>query len=239
MPIAALLLTAGQGTRMQDAVEDKILMPLAGQPVLNYSVQSFIKSETVSELVFVYRDKQQKKAIESVLPSSISKYQVAFVKGGEERQDSVFNGLSQVSLVNDYVFIHDCARPLIRPETLQKLSERVRKERAVSVARPVTDTIKRASTVESETTNSYALENVDRTGLWAMETPQVFELEAILECYRRLRYNNIRVTDDTSAYCLENKSIGLLQPEYLNLKITTPSDIDVISSLLRERELVD
>lgn len=235
MSNAALLLAGGKGSRMQGTVEDKTLALIAGKPVIRHSIDAFIKSGVVNEYVVVYRDSDQRKILENSLAELTTKYPFSWVLGGAERQDSVFNGLSEVSLVNDYVFIHDCARPLIRPETLRALADLVRKDKAVCLGRPVNDTIKRVTTDNREMRRCY-LENVERRYLWAMETPQVFDLETILECYRRLRFDNIRVTDDTAAFSYEGKTVSLLSTGYPNIKLTTPDDIPLIEFLLRNAQ---
>jgi len=218
---------------MEGKVEDKILLNLAGKPVIRHSVDAFLASKVANEFVVVYRDAEQRSAIESLLADLKPNYKLAWVQGGDERQDSVYNGLSEASIVNSYVFIHDCARPLIRPQTICDLADGVRRYKAISIARPVVDTLKMVKTNNNDF-NHCTLESVDRSHLWAMETPQVFDLETILESYRRLRYNNIRVTDDTSAFCYEDGTVSLLNPGYLNPKLTTPADIPLIEFLLKQ-----
>lgn len=232
MSNAAILLAGGKGTRMQGQVEDKTLLPLADKPVIRHSIDAFIQSGVVSQIVIVYRDKEQRSNISAILSDLEDSITISWASGGSERQDSVFNGLAEVSLVNDYVFIHDCARPLIRPETIQELEKIVKQDKAVTLGRPVSDTIKHITTDNIEMRRCH-LDNVDRKHLWATETPQVFDLETIQECYRRLRYDNIRVTDDTTALSYEGKTVSLLNPGYPNPKLTTPADIPFVEFLLK------
>ncbi|MGA2151041.1 MAG: 2-C-methyl-D-erythritol 4-phosphate cytidylyltransferase, partial [Geobacteraceae bacterium] len=107
---AAILLAAGQGRRMREAVADKILAPLAGRPVFAHSAAAFAASGVADFYVVVYRDARQSLELSCYAPTP-----ALFVQGGRERQDSVANALAGLPDDIDYVFIHDCARPLIRP----------------------------------------------------------------------------------------------------------------------------
>jgi len=137
--------------------------------------------------------------------------------------------------VHDFVFIHDCARPLIRPDSLKTLEQLARQDNAASLAHPVTDTIKHVS-CDNADKHACTLKDIDRQHLWAMETPQVFKLELILDAYRHLRDKNIRVTDDTAALSEIQKKVTLLDPEYPNVKLTTLEDLPYIEFLLRNQE---
>src|SRR5208282_5554942 len=162
---AVILLAAGAGKRMAGAVPDKVLAPLAGRPVFAYSAAAFAASGVADFYAVVYRDRSQMTALSAFAPTP-----AILVKGGRERQDSVAAALAALPSDIDYVFIHDCARPLIRPEQLVALHKIVRREQAVVLAHRVTDTIR-------EKRPGGRLRTIDRSRLWAMETPQVFARE--------------------------------------------------------------
>ncbi|TVR45231.1 MAG: 2-C-methyl-D-erythritol 4-phosphate cytidylyltransferase, partial [Puniceicoccaceae bacterium] len=221
-PHAAILLAAGRGTRMASAAEDKILLPLAGKPVICHSISAFARSGIVSRLVIVYRDRPQQRAILRALENEpIQRLTLDWVTGGPERQDSVFHALTALPLWIPLVFIHDCARPLIRPETLAELETLAQAQPAVCLAHRIADTLKETSPGGPDP-RVHRLTTVDRSRLWAMETPQVFDRELITEAYRRLRLQNRRVTDDTAA--LESAGFPVLLHEnpHPNPKLTTP-----------------
>ena len=160
---------------MQGKVIDKILTPLAGIPVVCHSVNAFIESGIVNQFTFVYRDEEQKKAIEQALTfCDLGRRPIYWTLGGAERQDSVFHALTALSLLIDIVFIHDCARPLIHPSTLQRLMEAVIHNKAAVVAHRVTDTIKKVSS--SSKTQRQTLEDIPRADLWAMENTSSIRL---------------------------------------------------------------
>jgi 2-C-methyl-D-erythritol 4-phosphate cytidylyltransferase len=194
---AAILLAAGSSRRMQGAVADKVLAPLAGLPVFARSVAAFLESNVADFYVIVVRDQAQSIALSAYAPTPAQ-----FVIGGKERQDSVQNALAVLPADIAYVFIHDCARPLIRAEQLVGLLKIVRKEDAVVLAHRVTDTIKLHS-------DDAHLKTLDRSRLWAMETPQVFARALIVEAYAKVAKRELRVTDDAAAVELLKHPVAL------------------------------
>jgi 2-C-methyl-D-erythritol 4-phosphate cytidylyltransferase len=147
------------------------------------------------------------------------------VRGGRERQDSVAAALAALPGDIDYVFIHDCARPLILPEQLVALNKIVRREDAVVLAHRVTDTLK-------EHRGSGRLRTVDRSRLWAMETPQVFSKDLITRAYARVARLGVKVTDDAAAVELLGHPVALLENEHPNQKLTSPGDLACLEFLL-------
>ncbi len=210
---AAILLAAGSGRRMLGAVADKILAPLAERPVFAHSVAAFLASGVADYYVIVVRDQAQSIALSAYAPTPAQ-----FVVGGKERQDSVQNALAALPADIAYVFIHDCARPLVQAVQLAALHKIVRKENAVVLAHRVTDTVKKHS-------DSGRLENLDRSRIWAMETPQVFAKDLIIEAYAKVAKKKLRITDDASAVELLKHPVALLENTHPNPKLTTPADL--------------
>lgn len=221
---AAILLAAGSGRRMQRAVGDKILAPLANMPVFVHSAAAFSSSGVADLYVVVYRDRRQMLALAAHAPTP-----ALLVAGGRERQDSVMNALAALPQDIRHVFIHDCARPLVRPDQLTALLRLVRRRRAVVLAHPVTDTIK-------ELRPGGRLRTIDRSRLWAMETPQVFERRLIDRAYHKVGSRGLRVTDDAAAVELVGHPVAILENAHPNPKLTVPSDLAYLEYLLRIRE---
>jgi len=217
---AAILLAAGASSRMQGAVPDKVLAPLGGRPVFAHSAIAFMASGVADFYVVIYRDQRQMTELAAYAPTPS-----ALVKGGRERQDSVMNALASLPGDIDYVFIHDCARPLVRPEQLVALLKIVRRENAVVLAHRVTDTIK-------EHRDDAHLRTLDRSRLWAMETPQVFARDLILRAYSRVYEKGLHVTDDAAAVELLRHPIALLENSHPNPKLTTPTDLAWVEFLV-------
>jgi 2-C-methyl-D-erythritol 4-phosphate cytidylyltransferase len=222
---AAILLAAGSGSRMQGTVNDKVLAPLAGRPVFGHSAAAFMQSAIADLYVIVYRDQRQMMELSAYAPTPS-----VLVRGGRERQDSVTNALNALPVDIEHVFIHDCARPLIRPEQLVALHKIVRRENAVVLAHRVADTIK-------EHRAEGRLRTLDRARLWVMETPQVFSRDLIVRAHARVQKLNARITDDAQAVEQIGHPIALLENPHPNPKITTPADLDYVEYLLaRARE---
>lgn len=217
---AAILLAAGSSSRMAGTVADKVLAPLAGRPVFAHSAAAFMQSAIADLYVVVYRDQRQMLELSALAPTPS-----VLVRGGRERQDSVMNALAALPADIAHVFIHDCARPSIRPEQLVALHKIVRREHAVVLAHRVVDTIK-------EHRADARLRTLDRARLWAMETPQVFARELIVRAYDRVAARNIRVTDDAQAVELLGHPIALLENAQPNPKLTTPADFGYLEFLL-------
>jgi 2-C-methyl-D-erythritol 4-phosphate cytidylyltransferase len=205
---------------MAGAVADKVLAPVAGRPVFAHSAAAFAASGVADLYVVVYRDRSQMTALSAFAPTPS-----LLVKGGRERQDSVMAALQALPGDIDHVFIHDCARPLIRPEQLIALHKIVRRKRAVALAHRVADTIK-------ERRKSGRLTTLDRSLLWAMETPQVFSKALIEKAYAKVRKRKLVVTDDVAAVELLGHPVALLENTHSNLKLTTPKDLAFLEFLL-------
>lgn len=240
---AVILLAAGSGRRMQTAVADKILAPLAGRPVFAHSAAAFAISGVADFYVVVYRDARQSLELSCYTPTP-----ALFIKGGRERQDSVANALTHLPDDIDYVFIHDCARPLIWPEQLVALLKTVRRDRAVVLAHRVTDTIKQVpapGSAKRRATRRSAFRllrpglsvrvraaTLDRSRLWAMETPQVFARDLILRAYRHVQQRGFFITDDAQAVERLGYPVTFLENLHPNPKLTAPGDFAWLEYLL-------
>jgi len=217
---AVILLAAGSSSRMQGAVNDKVLVSLGGRPVFSYSAAAFMQSAVADLFVVVYRDQRQMLELSAHTPTPS-----VLVRGGRERQDSVYNALAALPADIQHVFIHDCARPLIRPEQLVALHKIVRREQAVVLAHRLTDTIK-------EHRDDARLRTLQRSRLWAMETPQVFSRDLIVRAYTRVMARKVHITDDAQAVEQLGQPIALLENAFPNPKLTTPADLDYLEFLL-------
>ena len=218
---AAILLAAGHGARMRGVVGDKVLAPLAGRPVFAYSAAAFMQSSVTDLHVIVYRNQRQMMELSAYAPTPS-----VLVRGGRERQDSVANALAALPPDIAQVFIHDCARPLIHSEQLVALHKIVRREQAVVLAHRVTDTIKRHR-------DDARLRTLERSSLWAMETPQVFSRALIVRAYEHVAREKLRITDDAQAVEQLGHPVALLENVQPNPKITTPTDLAYVEFLLR------
>lgn len=205
---------------MAGSVPDKVLAPVGGRPVFAHSAAAFAASGVADYYVVVYRDRSQMTELAAYAPTPS-----ALVRGGRERQDSVAAALAALPSDISFVFIHDCARPLVRPEQIIALHKMVRTRQAAVLAHRVTDTIKEERT-------RGRLRNVDRSRLWAMETPQAFSRSLIERAYARVAERGARVTDDAAAVELLGRPIAILENDRPNLKLTSPADLLLLEFLL-------
>jgi len=219
---AAILLAAGSGHRMNGSVEDKILAPLGGLPVFVHSATAFAESGVADFYVIVYRDQKQMLELSAYAPTP-----ALFVPGGEERQDSVAAALAALPPDIGKVFIHDCARPFVRVEQLIALHKIVLREDAVVLAHRVTDSIK-------EHRDDGHLKSLDRSKLWAMETPQVFSRDLIVAAYAKVAKKKLHITDDAAAVELLKHPVAILENPHANPKLTTPADLPWFEYLLTQ-----
>jgi 2-C-methyl-D-erythritol 4-phosphate cytidylyltransferase len=209
---------------MAGSVPDKVLATLGGKPVIAHSAAAFAASGVADLYVVVYRDRSQMTALSAYAPTP-----ALLVRGGKERQDSVMAALASLPDDIRYVFIHDCARPLIQPEQLIALHKIVKREEAVVLAHRVTDTIKKHR-------GSGRLKTIDRSKLWAMETPQVFSKALINRAYAKVKAKKLVVTDDAAAVELIGRPVALLENPLPNVKLTSPQDLSYLEFLLAPAE---
>lgn len=232
---AAIFLAAGRGSRMAGAAADKILVSLAGKPVLQHSLAAFAAAGIVSRVVVVHRDAAQRTQLAPIVERRApATWKITWVRGGRERQDSVAHALRALARMRgiEFVFIHDCARPLVRPEMLRELAATVRRDCAACLAHRVTDTIKRLPATAADAQRR-RLTTLDRSRLWAMETPQAFARDLISAAYAEVQRRGRRITDDAAALEFAPRHpVTLVENRFPNPKLTTPADLAYAEFLL-------
>lgn len=220
----ALIVAAGSGRRMGF---DKIVAPLAGRPVVAWSLEAFQNCPDIIEGILVCADGRQDEFRSLAVP--FPKFR-RVVSGGAERVDSVLNGLAAIEAGQDtLIAVHDGARPLITPAVISAVLAAARGAGAAVAAEPVSETLHRAGE------GGQLLETVVRENLWAMQTPQAAglgDLKAALSAIRRAG----RVATDEISALLE---IGLRPTPVShgtpNFKVTWPRDLEVAESVLIRR----
>jgi 2-C-methyl-D-erythritol 4-phosphate cytidylyltransferase len=224
--VSAIIVAAGSSRRMGF---DKLFANLGGHPVLWHSLKAFQETAEVDRIVVVTREDRMDEVERLVAGGKFTKVS-RIVAGGGERHLSVWNGLQVLQDEGaDYVAIHDGARPLTTPALIQACLEMAREHGAACCASPIPDTVKRASV------DHMVKESVERTGLWAMQTPQVFSTSLILQAYAQLMTRHEMVTDEVSAVQKLGKKIALLKSEDWNFKITFPHDLELAEHVLALR----
>ncbi len=221
---SAILVAAGKGTRMGPGV-DKLFLEVAGRPVVAHTWQRFNDAKCIDEIVLVVRDGMQSAFAELAAAYDLRKPH-RIVVGGAERQDSVANGLAALSPQVEIVAIQDGARPCTSEELIAATIAAARESGAAVAAQPVTDTIKESAD------GTTIFRTVDRSKLWAVQTPQTFRVEVICRALAEVRRRGLLFTDDTAACELIGQPVRLVASATANPKVTVPGDLPVIAALL-------
>lgn len=206
---------------------DKIFLELAGRPVIAHTWQRFVEARCIDEIVLVVRDGMQP-AFEELAKTFRLNKTYRIVAGGAERQDSVWNGLQAVSENAEIVAIQDGARPCTSEALIEATVEAAREAGAAVAAQPVTDTIKESAG------GKFVDRTLDRSRLWAVQTPQTFHLEIIQRALTEVRRRGLHVTDDTAACELISQPVQLVSSALPNPKVTRPEDLPYVEMLLKE-----
>lgn len=216
---------------MQGTVEDKILAPIAGTSVFVRTLRAFATAGGWDRVVIVYRDSRQRELLGKLVEGEAGLPRLSFVFGGSQRADSVRAGLAQVEPSTEFVGVHDAARPLVSPEIIRKALEVAQRDGAAVVGHRVVDTIKRV--LPGDGMRNLQLEDLDRSMLWAMETPQVFRRTWLVEGYSRA---SEPLTDDSAAVVGAGYGVTVVPNSYPNPKITRPEDLLWAEFLVRSQE---
>lgn len=218
----AIIVAAGKSERM-GAGTDKAFLSLGNKPVVAWSLLAFERCPEIDRIVLVVRKEQQIAAKAVVKMFGISKLQ-AIVPGGNRRQESVKSGLAACDLDTRHVVIHDGARPCITSDVISEVVKLVKRVPAVTVGRKMTDTVKR---VEKGTT---VAGTEDRDRLWAVQTPQAFQIKVLREAYKALGKNE--VTDDCQAVEMLGETVRIYENRNPNFKITVVEDLQIANAIL-------
>jgi len=222
---SAIIVAAGRGTRMGPDI-DKLFLEVAGQPVIAHTWRRFDTAAGLDEIILVVRDGLQPAFIE-VAEKFQFKKTFRLVAGGAERQDSVLHGLQALASGVELVAIHDGARPCVSHELIAATLEAARETGAAVAAQRVTDTIKESGDGLSIT------RHLDRSRLWAVQTPQSFRVEVIRRAVATAKERGLVLTDDTAACELIGQPVRLVAGAQPNPKVTLPADLPYIELLLR------
>lgn len=220
MNVSALIPAAGIGSRFSEST-NKLLQSVKGKTILEHSVSAFDNIFSVTEIIIV-TNKSSKAFIDNMFSANTK---VKTVLGGKERQDSVRLGLEAVT--NEYVLIHDAARPLVSKEIIENCIKELHSNQAVAVCVPATDTIK-------ECHKGFAKNTPDRKNLYITQTPQGFKTDLILNLHKKVKEENISVTDDSSVCEWAGVPVKVVPGDYKNIKVTTQNDIYLLKTYFGE-----
>ena len=215
-------MAAGASHRMGGV--DKVFVPLAGVPLVTYSLRAFQEGTALQSIALILAEAQVQRGAQLVADAELTKV-TAITAGGARRQDSVASGLKSLDRC-DIVMVHDGARPLVDLDMISRGLEAVTETGAASAAVPVTDTIKTAGA------DMVVSGTLDRSSLWSAQTPQVFRAALLAEAHRAVADD---VTDDATMVEALGGKVKLFLGSYENIKVTTPEDISLAKAILEAR----
>lgn len=206
--------------------DSKLLLKINGKTVLERSVNAFLNISDVDEVIVVAKEKDIP-AFSDILTDE----RVSFVVGGDTRQQSVMNA---VDVIDDceLIIIHDGARPLIKSEDIVNTIRAAKENKAAAVGVFVKDTVK---VVDK---NGFVVSTPDRSTLFAVQTPQIFDFELYRNAAQNAREKGLDFTDDCQLVESFNQKVKTVVGSYSNIKITTPDDIVLAENLLKNEALI-
>ncbi len=215
--VSVIILAGGVGKRLGGHVP-KQLIKINNKTILEHTIDVFHNMDEIEEIVLV--------CLSDEIKNIGDKYKkVICTKGGDTRQSSVYNGLQKVT--KEIVLIHDGVRPFVSKKDIIKIIEKVKQNKNVVIGTKVKDTIKVCN-------GNKVLNTLKRENLWAVQTPQGFKKDIILEAHKKALENNYIGTDDTSL--IENMGliVEIVEGNYNNIKITTKEDINIAKMLFEK-----
>ncbi|MEH7413866.1 2-C-methyl-D-erythritol 4-phosphate cytidylyltransferase [Neobacillus drentensis] len=226
MTYQVIIPAAGMGKRMQ-AGKNKLLLELNGLPILVHTLRVFEEDEACDGIILAIHPQDHKE-----INGLLQKYQIRkvpdLVMGGDERQHSIFNALKTVKM-DGIILVHDAARPFIQKGHIHLLTQKAVETGAAIMGVPAKDTMKKQK-------NGVVVETVERSSLWAVQTPQAFRISLLKEAYEKAEKDQFLGTDDASLVERLNYPVSIVEGDYDNIKLTTPEDLYFAEAIIKKRE---
>ncbi len=225
--LSIIIVAAGTGSRMK-AAEHKQFLQLDGKPVLDITIRAFEQHPMVREIILVSHRTEVLRVMEEIIKPGGFKKVKKVVPGGTTRTDSVKAGLQVISGEATHVAVHDGARPLITQAMLDNVFKKGIVTGAAILATKVTDTIKETDE------KGRVITTIPRSGLWAVQTPQVFVREWLEAAYEKLD-SDASATDDAAVLEAAGYTVYTVECSKENMKITVPLDLAQAEMILESR----
>ena len=223
-----VIVAAGTGSRMNMGI-NKQFIKLEGKEIIAYTIEKFYNNSNIEDIVVVVKEDEFEFFKEEILDEyNFKNIKIAY--GGKERQDSVYNGLKLLDEKCDVVLIHDGARPFVSDKIIDKSIEEAKEHKAIVVGVPVKDTIK---VIDND---KNIVDTPNRSVLWAVQTPQTFDYNILIDAYKDAFKNKFYGTDDAMLVERIGYKVKMLEGSYNNIKITTQEDLNVGSQILRVQD---
>ena len=222
MKVGAIIPAAGRGKRIGASVPKQFL-EIQGKPLLHHTLMVFASCKLIDYVVLV----MPRADVDEMGEDWLNKYQILrkVVVGGEQRQDSVYNGFSSLEEGTDIVVVHDGVRPFTTPQMIIATVEAAQQHGAAITAIPVSDTVKQAA-------DGFVKQTVSRDGLWRVQTPQAFQCGLLQQAFKKAKKDSYYGTDEGSLVEYLGERVKIVPGSELNIKITRKEDLVLGESLL-------
>ena len=222
---AAIIVAAGDSTRMGGNMS-KQLIPILGRPAIEYTIRAFQNCGLIDEIIVVARSSD----IDDIAHIAFAFKKVTTVtRGGADRAESVRKGINAASKKTTHYAIHDGARILITVPEINRVLCEAFECGAAALGTPATDTVKVVSP------DMDIISTPDRSTLYTVQTPQVFEKSVYSRAVENAKNNDLSVTDDCALVEAIGERVKIVVGEYSNIKLTTKSDIIIAEAILLKR----
>ena len=218
--VTAIILVAGNSTRFGKNT-NKNLELVKGKSILSYSLTAFDENKYIDNIIVTLKE-QDMQEIKNIIEKENLKKEVKIVIGGNSRQESVYNSISQTSA--DIAIIHDGARPAIKQKYISECIESMEEFEGATVGVKSKDTIKIADD------NNIITSTTKRSNTWIIQTPQCFDRKTLLGMHEK--FKSEEVTDDCMLLEKGNYKVKIIEGDYTNIKVTTAEDINIIKEFL-------
>jgi len=222
MKVGAIIPAAGRGKRIGASVPKQFL-EIQGRPLLHHTLMVFASCKLIDYVVLV----MPRADVDEMGEDWLNKYEIVrkVVVGGEQRQDSVYNGFSSLEEGTDIVVVHDGVRPFTTPQMIIATVEAAQQHGAAITAIPVSDTVKQAA-------DGFVKQTVSRDGLWRVQTPQAFQCGLLQQAFKKAKKDSYYGTDEGSLVEYLGERVKIVPGSELNIKITRKEDLVLGESLL-------
>lgn len=229
--VSVIIAAAGMSNRMGSKI-NKQFLAIDNKPILAHSIEKYEKCKYIDEIIVVTKEEEVEYCRKEIVRKYGFKKVSNIVKGGKERQDSIYNGLLALNERTDMVLTHDGARPFVKVETIEAGIEGIEKHGACVIGVPVKDTIK---VIDGDDNVHHTPK---RSMLWAAQTPQCFWADLLKDGYEMAIEEGIVGTDDSSLVERTGHKIKMIMGSHDNIKITTPEDLIIAESFLKDKDSI-
>ncbi len=222
--ISAIILAAGKGKRMNNAVRKQYLH-IAGQPVLTHTLNAIDACKSIDKIFLVVPMEDFEFCKDNIISNCKLSKKVRLIPGGTKRQESVYNGIKAASDKSRIIIIHDGVRPFVLHEQIDACIAGAEEFGACILGIPVYDTLKKSN-------GSWISKTLTRKNVWLAQTPQVFQAPIIKKAYENAMRHNLAGTDDASLVEILGHKVKILNGSKYNIKITNKEDLKLAEAII-------